>query len=544
VLEDDIEGGISGGFTKHDLRKRPIVVTTHAQYKAEAGGADNGVSVWSPKKGTSYPRHLLVVDEEVRAERTFTRQPSAISDLMTLFADTETEDDAKAYGFTNCHTANELLGKILQRMCDMQASNEKGVLRSGKSLIEVDEVEDVLKLSTSDVHRRAYQRLGNPRDADSKFIEATVELKVTVDFLHAAAHGAVFFTREHGGGTFHGYLPITKATGREIILDGTAEVACYSLSDSMRIVPGPAPDYSAVEIHYVHLPAEFEGKLKPDGVYRSRDTAEPFMAWLGELILKNTQPGDSVLVYGKQRLVEMKQFRDWPGAERMGANGIVLLGRKIHFVNFGRGRGSNQWRDCNVYVQIADFHGRKHSLITKTGSWRGKVFSDPELKALSSGRTTHPDFMITSEAQLNVTSKQCAARIKIRNLDGNGKAPSAKLLFVGSDLKVMQKQLPVLFPGHQQIVFQGGGKPADWDNAGGEKRGAKTLALRDLLATCDDTIVDSQRILEVTGIASNNIDEALVSDQVAPVVASRVWRKSTRKLVGLSGKGYVLVRAP
>jgi hypothetical protein len=145
---------------------------------------------------------------------------------------------------------------------------------------------------------------------------------------------------------------------------------------------------------------------------------------------------------------------------------------------------------------------------------------------------------------LNVTSKQCAARIRIRNLNADGKAPAAKLFFIGSDLGVMQKQMPVLFPKHQKIVFQGGSPPPAWDNEAGAKRGAKTTALRNLLATCDDTVVDGKRIFELTGIAANNIDGALKAHEVAPVVASRGWRKSTRKLVGLTGKGYVLVRTP
>jgi hypothetical protein len=542
VNEDDIDGGVTGGFTKHDLRKRPIVITTHAQYRAEAGGADNGVAVWSPNKKVSRPRHLIVVDEEVRAERTFTRQPEAIAALMRLYSDTQMEADAKSYGFGDTHAAHELLGRIQQRMQDMQAPTGKGVLRSGKSLIEEAEAEDVLKLTVQDVHARAYQRLGK-EFADSKFIEETVELKVTVDFLHAAAHGAVFFTRDMASSAFHGYLPITQATGREIILDGTADVACYSLSKSMRIVPGPTPDYSAVQITYVQLPKEFEGRLKPDGIYRNRDTAADFMAWLNTWMLENTEAGDNVLCYGKQRLVEMKLFREWAGAGKVGANAITIHGRNIHFVNFGRGRGSNQWRDCNVYVQLGDFHGRKNSLITKTGSWRGKVWSDPELKALSSGRANHPDYLITSEAQLNVTSKQCAARIRIRNLDEHGKSPAAKLYFVGTELKVMQKQMSVLFPNNSGVKFQGHTPPANWSETDcTEKRGGKTAALRDLLATCDDTVVDSQRIFELTGIAANNIDEALVSREVAPVVALRGWRKSTRKLVGLTGKGYVLTR--
>jgi hypothetical protein len=134
-----------------------------------------------------------------------------------------------------------------------------------------------------------------------------------------------------------------------------------------------------------------------------------------------------------------------------------------------------------------------------------------------------------------VCQKQDAARTAIRHLDHTGKALKARLYLIDGPLPVLLKYREQMFPRSGEYTLIG-----HTERAEGGRQGPTLLA--ELLLTTEETILTGKTIREATGIGSNHIDRALSSDLVAPVVASRGWRKVTLKEAGLPGKGWALMR--
>jgi len=533
------------GFTEAQFKAAPVVVTTHDRWKREhETGKDLGVRCCN-----GVHRHLIIVDEDPEVERIYVRQPPDVSRLADLFADATLSNDARAYGFSDEHGAAETLRAIHGRMRMMKdKSCELSSLTAGIDLVTPVEIPVLRAIPKDDIGRRIVAReVRRGRLPDGAVMMAEQkELQDTLAFLLAVCDGMAFYSKDAAGsGAFYGYQLSVPAEHGVVILDGTSELnGLYSLSGDTEIVPGPTPNYRDSRLHAVVPPKQFQGRMRPGGIYRNRKAALEYMAWFRSFLLSVTVAGDAVLVYAKKDLLKLEaHILD---GEDGSPTKLDIEGRAVHFVHFGRGRGSNDWKDCNVYFRLGDFHLPKAVHLARAGSRSGRVYLPEELLKLNAAASKYPDYLLALESHLLVTTKQDTARVRIRNFDDTGLAEGARLYFVDCDNRLLQRRQQDMFPGSpplQFIVTDGTAKVVDPSAPRAPRRGDKQAALRALLATTDADTLTSHQIKGDVGIGPDVIDRALRSAVVSPVVAARGWHKSTRKLVGLPGKGYVLTRA-
>lgn len=518
-------------FTEDEFRAAQVVITTHERWKQEIEhNADLGVRC---RKG--HPRALVVVDEDPSLERVFVRQPEDVSQLASVLADHTLRDEARAFGFSSAHQAAETLEATHRRMRAIKDNASGGSLYA-TDLITASDMEVLDALTFKDVSARMAHLPPEER------MQTADALWGTVEFLRAASQGRVFYSRGAGVAAFFAYALMLPPQPRTLILDGTADLnGMYAVGSHVIVAEHEKPNYANVDLAFVNPPAEFIGKMRPDKLLKARRNAEPFMRWFMPFLLEHTKEGEEILVYAKQRLLDydLHKSSEW---DQSGSNKPFyseLQGRKIHWCHFGRGRGSNNWKHCTVYFRLSDGHMPKAALLARIGSMTGKTFGKEELVALSCGSTRAPLLQLAQEAHLVTAHKQDAARICIRNFANDGTAEAARLYLVDCDKTLLTSYRERMFPGaskHRLI-----GTTIDSDKGEGVKRGGVGQLL-DLLLTTEQHVLTSEDIKEHTGIKANHIDRALASPKMSRAASAHGWIKTTRKAVGLSGKGYVLAR--
>lgn len=545
-------------FTEQEFKEAQVVITTHERWKSEVERhKDLGVRLHRGK-----PRALVVVDEDPSLERVYVKQPEDVSRLASVLADNTLSNEARAFGFTTSHHAADALAGIHARMREVKDNAQGGSLY-GSELVTAEDAEALDALKFGDISARL-----SHLDMDARLPVAD-SLWDTVKFLKAAAQGRVFYSRGSALSAFYAYELMLEAQPRTIVLDGTADLnGMYALGKHVVVVDHDKPDYSRVSLTFVNPPRQFAGKMKPDKLLKARRNAEPFMQWFLPFLVKNTREGEQVLVYAKQGLLayDIHKGPQWDHSGSADPFYSELEGRRIHWCHFGRGRGSNQWKDCTTYFRLSDGHMPKAALLAKVGSVTGKIFTAEELASLSCGTTRDPLLKLAQDAHLVTSHKQDAARICIRNLTNNGTAAAASIYLVDCDKWLLSHYRERMFPGSTPYQLMAGessqtvpGTTTDGERSrrgneslqtvpgtttdGGDSRRDGVNRLADLLMTHAGELLTGEQVADETGLTSGNINRALSSPKVAPIAQDHGWVKTTRKAVGLSGKGYVLSRA-
>lgn len=554
VAQEEVEKDIkfTRPMAKEVLKQHPVIVTTHHQWVAEAKGQSIGIRRYGRKDRT-----IIIIDEEIRIDDTFTCQPQDISALADLYADTKVGEEARDCGFITKHYAAETLRDIANSMGSLKDEQRNlAALSSSSAMITEAHREVIRSLELADLKARINYliRVGKLDIFNERYRTRALD---AFAFIHACSDGMAFYAKDSAkGGTFFGYKPPLPPERRTLILDGTADInSVYRLTKGMRISRGPPPNYEQLEVNFHELPKLFKGRMSDQGLYANALTAAEVMNYFLEWVKLYTDAGDEILVYGKKRLLSFKSWMQWPGAEVLKANAVRIEGRKLHFVNFGRGRGSNDWRDCNVYVQIHDYYQAKGPTAARVGSLTSRAIGERELASMSGSRTSHEQFNALQDSHIRVHAKQNSSRTRMRNLDRDGKAPKTKLHFMGSAFKALADGFAVLYPkapmpkwhaaiGEALRNVKATPKAQKAPKAaGGSSHGVKTETLRKLLMESTETILDGKVIEGLTGILSDRINAALASHSISPIVKTRAWTKTTRKAVGWPGKGYVMHRS-
>jgi len=308
------------------------------------------------------------------------------------------------------------------------------------------------------------------------------------------------------------------------------------------------PDYSALKLVAVEPPQDFRGQMKPDGILKNAYRARNYMRWLFEFIEQNTTPGEKILVYGKLALLSfgIHTEADFNDAGTEDRNLTTYKGRELHWVNMGRGRGINRWKDCNVYIRLGDFHMKKRVAISNVGSITGHKFTGEELAHLSSPTAKHPQVSLVMETHIAVANKQDAARTCIRNLGDDGKCPPARAYMIDCKLPTLVKYHDEMFPSAPPYELVGYNvKPSPKEDATGADRqpsqGA-AAAVAALLLTTDLKRLSVADLSTLCGMLPNLYMRTIRTATVKEGIAARGWRETTRSALGLPGKGKLLIR--
>lgn len=519
---------VAARFSEEQFRSTGIVVTTHDRWKRDlTEDKDCGVL-----RCRGVERSLVVVDEEPDLQVTFQRQPEDVSALASLLADRQLDSEARTFGFTKSHHAADTLRAIHDRMRIVKDYANSALIRATADLVTAEDAAQLATITRQDLAKRL-------EGIDSMSLDDHWE---TVQFLLAAAEGRVFYSKDSSS-SFHAYAFRLPVKARHIVLDGTADLnGLYAVGSHVTVVEGPTPNYGNLQLFAVTLPKGI-GTIHPEGALRNAYAARPLMEWLFAFIEEHTQSGERVLIYGKQRLLDfglhsLPEFDDSGKGDR---SMTTYLGRELHWVNFGRGRGLNKWKDCTVYIRLGDFWMKKAVAIATVGSVTRRKLSERELRYLSSGRSRHAEVRHVMETHVAVSNKQDAARCCIRNLADDGSCPPARAYMVDCDLGLLVKYQARMFPGSAPYRLIG----SNGEDSGlvSDEHGA-AARFATLLLTTDATMLSPMDVQKATGLLATNFARALSTHVVREAMEARGWQLTTRKAQGLPGKGRLLVRSP
>lgn len=539
TLDDYAEQGVipSAQYTEDQFRKARIVITTHERWRHElASGLDLGVL-----KCGGRDRALIVVDEEPELDHSVVRQPEDVSALASLFADVELRDEARAYRFTTAHPVAPTLLSIHQRMREVKDNATGHYLRSAEIVTEAD-LANLEQLTHRDIVARVAALGLSDRTEALDFHRGTVE------FLKLSAQGRVFYSRDEGGAFYAYGFPVSPRP-RHLILDGTADLnGMYAVGKHVSVVSAVPANYERVKLFAVLPPKQFRGRMRSSGTLRNDGAAHDYMSWFMPFLLERTQPGQHVLVYCKKQLLsygvhKLAEFDD--SGDRRARYLSTLQGRTIAWCHFGRGRGLNQWKHCTAYFRLGDFVLKRAVVLSRIAATTGEQFTPADLRRFNSGALKDARVGQAQAAHLATTNKQDAARICIRHLDDDGRAAAADLYMVDCDLATLQSYRERMFPGAgEYTVLTCGdagvvtdGEPTRSPREGAAARVANLLLTSDLLRF---TVADLE---ERCGLRPDNYTRTISTAEVREAMSARGWTETTRRSLGMPGKGKLLVRS-
>ena len=355
----------------------------------------------------------------------------------------------------------------------------------------------------------------------------------TIFFLQSTAEGRGFHTRQGNKG-FYAYKGTISAEAGTMILDGTADLnKTYSMCKGMEFVDVPLVDYKNIELIHVTPPPEFKKKLRPEQIMKSAVRARPYMKWLREFVEKETPEESQILIIAKIDLLRFDLHRD-PDDKYNDPNQADWNNRHVYFCNYGRGRGSNKWMNCDKVFLLGDWHLNTATVLSRIGAVTDKKVSNLDLNTLGAPRSRDPLVKTIRDSHLLTNFKQMAARSRLREINDEGVASHSIIYSVDGDLPLLLGWKDTLFPGSPGIKIIGKDNLIDSSTS--------TQKLADLLLTSSQYSITFQEIQEKCGIESKRISKALGSKTVKPVLKARNWvKKSMRQALGY-GRGIVLVR--
>jgi hypothetical protein len=353
-----------------------------------------------------------------------------------------------------------------------------------------------------------------------------------LSFIQASAEGMGFHTRQGTSG-FYAYKGSMSAESGTLVLDGSADLnGVYGLCKGMELVDVPTVDYRNVKLTHVTPPEEFRNKMRPNHILRNAWSARPYMEWLQEYVTSVTPENAEILVVAKKDLLNYGLHKD-PGDPYESPFEADWNNRHVHFCNYGRGKGSNKWKDCDHVFLLGDWHLKTSLVIARIGSLKSSPASGLNLNSLGAPRSKDPLVNIIKESHLLTTFKQMAARISLRNIDDSGIASPAHVYSIDGDLPLLFSSKDKMFPNSPEVKIIGKDQVLEVATA--------TQKLANLLVTSCSAYITNEELKETCGLNPNMITKALNSKLVKAIAKTKGWkRKKSLEVLG-SGRELVLV---
>ncbi len=385
-----------------------------------------------------------------------------------------------------------LLISNLAKLCSVLAKYSESL--SGASLQEIELPQDtVTYLAKALRDTKLKHRLF---DGDASW-ERLEELQ---GFCEGSANHCAFmacrekFSRD---ATFVGYRLKWPVLPGMAVLDATGEIDGLSkVYKNQRVLNVPQADYS--QLTTVQLAA-------PDGLQLSKlkkaiklvGERKELLKWLMQQIDRFTTADDQILIVSFKGLIDSPEF-----------NTMKWGNRQVRATWFGRGIGSNEWRDCNVVFMIGEYWLPRSVSVGQTNAFK-EVPAAGTLKEANGGDGLRGDFATISNGHLLRELKQMAMRGTGRNLDENGIAAPMRLYLLGHE-KLMLAAQPLVFPNAPQMVYAE--ETQSIHNAGSQGRRGVTQDLMRLLTTTSSSFISSEDIKSALGFDLKNHIKKLTTD--------------------------------
>ena len=526
VEKKEINVVASDHFEPESLQKKQLIITTHSRWENEIKSSkDFGVRKYRDRR-----RNLIIVDEEPELCSIHPCLPHYVSELADVVSSYSDSIKNNSDNFSIIYEANELtkiLRRVYTKMADLTDTSIDKATYIAADLIEDVEYEYIFKLNEKKL--KGILESNSKQNDDSSFNK----LLDTIFFLQCTAEGRGFHTRQGNKG-FYAYKGTISAEAGTMILDGTADLnKTYSMCKGMEFVDVPLVDYKNIELIHVTPPPEFKNKLRPEQIMKSAVRARPYMNWFRAFVEKETSEKSQILIIAKIDLLRFDLHRD-PDDKYNDPNQANWNNRHVHFCNYGRGRGSNKWMNCDKVFLLGDWHLNTATVLSRIGALTDKKVSDMNLNMLGAPRSKDPLVQNIRESHLLTNFKQMAARSRLREINDEGVASNSIIYSVDGDLPLLLGWKDTLFPGSPDLKIIGKERLIDSSTS--------TQKLADLLVTSSKDFITFQEIQDKCGIHKRKISQALKSKTVKPILTAGGWiKKKVSEVLG-SGRGLLLVR--
>ena len=118
---------------------------------------------------------------------------------------------------------------------------------------------------------------------------------------------------------------------------------------------------------------------------------------------------------------------------------------KVHFTNWGRDVGSNEYRECRAVILWNNHHKPKHATLAELLHYSEELVSSDGLQPYQQGRFKGTKAGRLEEDQLYAAIKQMGARGNCRNIDDNGLCGEMQIYIAWDQLD--KKKLLEVYPG-------------------------------------------------------------------------------------------------
>jgi hypothetical protein len=459
----------SARFFARDLTSHRVAIVTHAFYRGPRGD--------QARNYEGQPRTLTVVDE----------RPKEVS----LF-DIDQGDVAKALDWAVVKFGNDTPAeKALKALRDYLVDTWETERPKGKNFKPL---------------KRSDMSWFTSEEASAVLSEKPDSLEgIVIGFAQSLATGYAFMSRHDRstrGGRFVGYrmdLPILPGT---VLLDATSDIDGVSqLVDWRTPVPSPRVSYENLTVVHMAPPPEVIGsRERVTEIVKNAKRARPYAEWIRKTVVANTKPGEKVLVVTHKALLAHEYL---PESVSLGEDSYDLEGRKVAFINWGYGIGSNRWKEATSVFLFGEFHIPKRGTVGTTLALIDQPAGTPRLDGMQSPNSQDEVFLSLQHGHLMRWEKQLAMRGNARNLTPDGVCGKQKL-FVTSEFKRFSQYRKRLFPGATFIVDSSVSETAS------EKGGCGAVAA--LLMSSEQSCITSLGVKAITGVILKKNPERIVSN--------------------------------
>ncbi len=475
-------------FRSTDLPDHRVIVATHAFYKGSRGIL--------AQKYQGENRTLTLVDEKPAEVAIFDIDAGDVLKVREWAQESSSSSEA----VQACMALHEYLDNVWTQD------------RTGPRNYRPLQHSDLMWFSSPEADQVREEHGG--RDAP--------DLKVAsvIGFAQALANGYAFmsrYDRAARGGRFVGYKPDMPIRPGTVLLDATSDIDGVAQLIPSKRKPMQSPRLSFENLTISHLvpPDDVIGpRERVSQIVKTCQRAEPYAQWIVDTVCENTEPGEKVLVVTHKAMLDHGYLPG--GRTSLGEDAYDLEGRKVAFINWGTGIGSNRWKDATSVFLFGEFHlPRRATVATALGLLDERASDCSRLPSMENPNSRDAVFLALQHGHLLRWEKQLAMRGNARNITSEGGCGRQKL-FVTSEFSRFLLHKDRLFPGAKFTMT----KEVEW--AQHKRGGAKAVAL--LLATTERECITSLDLETETGVSlQRHSSRILNTELVRTVMAQGGW---------------------
>jgi hypothetical protein len=409
-------------FTKNDLQRFPVIVTTHHFYNGAQG---HKAQMWSPDDDVFSPhkRALAIVDErpeEVEIYETTLREAQAVKEAVQV-------------------KIPEISDHV-ERLWLLMVPHDLDAKRQSVRAPDREAAETLLGWFASD-----------EADRIAKSYASIPGLAQLFGFARSMTLGCAFAAPTGNLVQFVGWQAKLIVKPGTVLLDATADIDGVSQVCPWREhVHIPKAQYRKLKV--VHVPQHTKRRLKE--FLAKASNQHRYVDWMVQTIKDHMAPGEYGLVVCKKALFDAQRVPRWGDRDPrfddpqsyMERYEWDIDGRKLCAIHWGIGIGSNSWMKASTVFLFDEFFIPKRVAVATVQGLRGHRADEGDLGSMRTMRSKAPGVELISEGHRLRWCKQLALRGSGRCYDELGQCGDQKLV-VASETKTFLANARRLFPG-------------------------------------------------------------------------------------------------